>query len=98
MLAIPIQAYGYKSIDVCLHESTCKFQFTFASTDIPHPILGADFLKRFSLLVDEDRRSTFDDRESSSFLAQALSAPSDKSLAEFRGIYQELLMLLCVRE
>ncbi|CAK8687293.1 unnamed protein product [Clavelina lepadiformis] len=47
------EAYGYKSIDVCLHEFTCKFQFTFASTDIPHPILGADFLKRFNLLVDQ---------------------------------------------
>ena len=55
----PIRTYGQKSLtlDIGLRRS---FKWVFVIADVPSPILGADFLRNFNLLVDVSRRRLID--------------------------------------
>ena len=54
-----INTYGCRRIDIDLSLQR-KFSWTFIVADVTTPILGADFLKNFRLLVDLHRRRLID--------------------------------------
>eukprot|EP00106_Octopus_bimaculoides_P005720 XP_014773162.1 PREDICTED: uncharacterized protein LOC106871292 [Octopus bimaculoides] len=66
----PIPTFGQLSLRLDI--GLCRdFQWVFVIADIPHPVLGADFLNHFQLLVDVQRRRLVDDSTSLSTLARS---------------------------
>ncbi|XP_029652033.1 uncharacterized protein LOC115225229 [Octopus sinensis] len=55
----PIATFGQITLRLGIHLRR-DFQWVFVIADIPHPILGADFLNNFDLLVDVRRRRLVD--------------------------------------
>ena len=55
----PIATYGTQlhTLNIGLR---CKFQWIFIIADVKNPILGADFLRHYSLLVDLKHNRLFD--------------------------------------
>ena len=55
----PIATYGVRPL--CLNLGLRRpFRWSFIVADVKHPILGADFLGHFNLLVDVTRRHLVD--------------------------------------
>ncbi|GBM33639.1 hypothetical protein AVEN_203682-1 [Araneus ventricosus] len=54
-----IKNYGTKALNLDLGLRR-KFPCTLIVADVPHPILGSDFLERFGLLVDVENRRVID--------------------------------------
>ena len=55
----PIPTYGHisRSLDLELRRD---FTWVFTVADLPHPVLGSDFLHHFNLLVDMRKRRLID--------------------------------------
>ena len=78
----PIATYGSRLIPLKIGQSTYEWPFVLA--DVPHPLIGADFLAEFNLLVDLKGRRLIDASSYASVpLAQARTgAPSLNLLTE----------------
>ena len=71
----PIRTYGERSLtlDLGLRRS---FQWVFTIADVPHAIIGIDFLEHFNLLVDPARRRLIDAVTNLSIAGQPSGAAS----------------------
>ena len=69
----PITTYGWKKLPVCFNNMTYSWDFLIA--DVQTPLLGADFLAHYNLLVDVKNRRLID---TTSFKTFQLS-PSNSS-------------------
>lgn len=87
-----ITTYGSKLlvIDVGLRR---KFPFTYIIADVSKPIIGADFLKRFGLLVDIRNKRIIDPVTTCRSVGKILPTltPSVKTVLEGRSKFHELL-------
>ncbi|XP_068233303.1 uncharacterized protein [Palaemon carinicauda] len=90
-----IPTYGYKNIT--LPFGNCKFNFKYIFAEVTLPILGADFLSHFHLLVDVTHRRLVNAdsylstplQPTSSHLAFHISAPTD-AYAHLLTLYPEV--------
>ena len=69
-----ISTYGERTTTIRLGNR--RFKWTFLIADIPQPLLGADFLCRFNLLVDNRRKCLVDGEKHSSINASTSPATS----------------------
>jgi hypothetical protein len=70
---IPTYRWPLLSLNLGLwHDFTCRFMVV----DITHPLIGADFLSHFGLLVDCSNNYLVDGAKSPSALIQAESSPT----------------------
>jgi hypothetical protein len=91
--------HTYERLPLSLNLGLCQdFTWQFVMADVTHPIIGADFLSHFDLLVDSRSNPLLEGVTPLSVLAQAASAliPSmkiitsgttiDSILTEFQGL------------
>ena len=91
-----IATYGNRSFTLDLG-LRLTFQWIFIVADVKHPILGADFLRSYNLLVDikhERLSDTLTQLKVQGITSQIISSPgpcilSQQTTAEFRAILSE---------
>ena len=87
----PTKAWGSRTLP--LQFGNRRFQFSFLLADVDRPILGADFLAEFDLLVDSSRRQVLD-RDSMQPLANPSSTTADPAIALIFKLAPDVASLL----
>ena len=87
----PTKAWGSKLIP--LQFGSRRFQFQFLLADVDQPILGADFLAEFDLLVDTKNHQVLQNR-SFEPLAPPRFSPSNSSVASVCKLAPDVASLL----
>lgn len=86
-----IHTYGTKNFELNLGLRRI-FPWSFLIADVSHPIIGADFLERFELLVDVKNRRLVDNQTFLSAKGTMISGPSlGLTLISGKCAYQEIL-------
>ena len=87
----PTKAWGSRLIS--LQFGSHRFQFQFLLDDVDQPILGADFLAEFDLLVDTKNHQVLQNR-SFEPLAPPRFSPADSSVASVCKLAPDVASLL----
>ena len=87
----PTKAWGSRLIP--LQFGLCRFQFQFLLADVDQPILGADFLAEFDLLVDTKNCQVLQNR-SFEPLSPPRFSPADSSVASVCKLPPDVASLL----
>ena len=87
----PTKSWGCRTLPLQFGDR--RFQFPFLLAAVDNPILGADFLAEFDLLVDPAKRQVIE-RSSLMPLAPPVFSPADSSIASISKLAPDIASLL----
>ena len=86
-----IKTYGEKVLDVSLGLNR-TFKWNFLVADVRYPIIGADFLSNFNILVDVREKNLIDVQSNTKVRANCDLAPCISLIVDVESDYEKLLV------